>query len=238
MHSSAPTYPTPSTPTAAPYNIFKRVGMLLLALLIVSLGIMVIVLQSFPNMPTNQQNINSLGLAGIGLIALLYLQHRKQSLREVVMGQQFLRPYLYGLGAIVIIYGLCAAWMYLLNVPRESFMVHFFDDLAPGQIALLCATLILFPPVAEELLFRHYLMRLFPLDRGPGWQWAAIVVSTLLFTASHIQYDNYVTGFTLLTASLVFGISRVLSGGLIVPVLLHASTEVIALILNYIQIPG
>ncbi|CAM3855544.1 hypothetical protein [Pseudomonas wadenswilerensis] len=64
MHSSAPTYPTPSTPTAAPYNIFKRVGMLLLALLIVSLGIMVIVLQSFPNMPTNQQNINSLGLAG------------------------------------------------------------------------------------------------------------------------------------------------------------------------------
>ncbi|MDD1015216.1 CPBP family intramembrane glutamic endopeptidase [Pseudomonas rubra] len=238
MHSAAPTYHTPTPATAAPYNVFKRIGMLLLALLITCLATMAIVFQSWPNLPTNQQNINSLGLAGIGLIGLLYLQHRKQGLREVIMGQQFLRPYLYGLGAIVIIYALCAGWMSLFYIPRENFMVHFFDGLAPGQIVLLCATLILFPPVAEELVFRHYLMRLVPLDRGAAWQWAAIIVSTMLFTASHIQYQNSVTGVTLLAVGLVFGISRVLSGGLIVPVLLHASAEVIGLIFNYIQIPG
>jgi len=142
---------------------------------------------------------------------------------------------LFGLIAMVATYTLCALLMHLLQIPRESFMVHFYDGLGPAQIALLCLTLVLFPPVTEELLFRHYVMRVFPLDSGRFWQCTAIVVSTLVFAALHNQYDNLITLVTLVAVGLILAIARIASGGLLVPVLLHAAAEVVAISINYLQ---
>ncbi|MDR6711232.1 membrane protease YdiL (CAAX protease family) [Pseudomonas hunanensis] len=235
MQTSAPVFPSPAAPMPSNYNVFKRLGMLALAIVIYVAASLIVVLPD-PSAPlTSQRLINTMGYAGIGLLVLLYLQHRKQGLAEVTLGTHLRRPLLYGLVAMVATYALGGVLMYLFEIPRESFMVHFYDGLGPTQIALLSVTLVLFPPVAEELLFRHYLMRVFPLHKGRFWQWTAIVVSTLVFVGLHSQYDNYITLVTLLLVGLILGIARVASGGLLVPVLLHASAEVVAISLNYLQ---
>ncbi|MGG5288914.1 CPBP family intramembrane glutamic endopeptidase [Pseudomonas shirazensis] len=235
MQTSASSLPTAVAPASSRYNVFKRLGMLALAL-IIYLAASVLVVLPDPSAPlTSQKLINSVGYAAIGLLVLLCLQYRKQGLRQVILGQHWRRPLLFGLIAMVGVYTLCALLMYLLQIPRESFMVHFYDGLSPARIALLCLTLVLFPPVAEELLFRHYVMRVFPLDRGRFWQWTAIVVSTLVFAALHNQYDNLITLITLVAVGLILAIARVASGGLLVPVLLHAAAEVVAISINYLQ---
>ncbi|CAM3976861.1 putative 24.3 kDa protein [Pseudomonas reidholzensis] len=235
MQTSAPALSSPAAPVPSNYNFFKRLAMLVLAVVIYLAASLIVVLPD-PSLPlTSQRLINTVGYAAVGLLVLLFLQYRKQGLAEVIMGQRLRQPLVYGLVAMVGTYALGGLVMSLFDIPRESFMVHFYDGLGPMQVALLSLTLVLFPPVAEELLFRHYLMRVFPLHKGRFWQWTAIVVSTLVFVGLHDQYDNYVTLVTLLVVGLILGIARVASGGLLVPVLLHACAEVVAITINYLQ---
>jgi len=224
---------SPSFAPVANYHFFKRFGMVIAAVAFYLLGGMVIALQVLqPGQPvqiSNQALIGSAGYAGLGLLLLFWLQNRKEGVWRTFKGHTLRRPLLLGVLASVLAYALTLAYMKAFDVPEEPFMATFFDGLDQRQIVLLCLSLILLPPLAEELMFRHFLLRLVPWERGLVWQWVAILLSTLAFTLGHTQYQNYCTLVLLMAGGIILAMVRIASGGLLAPMLVHASMEVIAL---------
>ena len=108
-------------------------------------------------------------------------------------------------------------------------MAEFLAGLTGWQLAIKVASLIVLPPIAEELFFRHYLLRLFPYENSAAWKWIAIIVTSAIFAGMHIQYGNWITVVLIFACGSVLGVARVVSSGLLVPVLLHSLAEVVAL---------
>lgn len=224
----------PPCSTQSPYNLFKRLGMFVLAVGLYVLGNLLAAVQagalSGNAQFSNQQLLNGIAYAGVGLLLLYYLQNRRQGFTRAFAGHTLQRPLRNGLLATTAVYVLCGVVMALFDIPDESFMLTFFDGLDRSQIVLLCISLVIFPPLAEELLFRHFLMRLLPWERSTIWKWLSIVLSTVLFAAIHTQYEQAITMVALVAVGFVLAVARIASGGLLVPVLIHACAEVLALL--------
>ncbi len=79
-------------------------------------------------------------------------------------------------------------------------------------------------PVTEELFCRGFLFR--GLEEGLGGR-AAVIVTSLLFTLVHIQYDLY--GMTqALAIGLLFGVARLKTGSTTVTMAMHMTANAIA----------
>ncbi|MCS5514715.1 CPBP family intramembrane metalloprotease [Pseudomonas qingdaonensis] len=83
-------------------------------------------------------------------------------------------------------------------------------------------------PLGEELAFRHFLLNLFPF-RKPLWAVVAIVVSALAFAAIHLQYTFRSTVVLLFILALMLAYARIRTGGLLVPMAMHACASTLAL---------
>jgi membrane protease YdiL (CAAX protease family) len=88
----------------------------------------------------------------------------------------------------------------------------------PVALVWFWITLAVTAPICEEIIFRGFLMRGWSESRmgAPG----AIMLSSLLFTAIHVQY-NLPTLATVFGLSLVFGVMRWRSGSTALTILLH-----------------
>ncbi|WP_252088575.1 CPBP family intramembrane glutamic endopeptidase [Pseudomonas sp. MWU13-3659] len=231
MHAA--TTPNPAFASQPDYHLFKRIGLLLLAIALYVLGNMLAGVQAALQSATftldNQTLMLGIGYAGIALLLLFCLQNRKQGIVRTFAGHSFRRPLLNGVLAIVAAYALCIASMKAFDIPEEPFMVTFFDGLDKRQIILLSLSVALFPPLTEELLFRHFLIRLLPWERGQLLKYTAILGSALLFAAIHSQYQNLITLVLMFAVGVILAVTRIASGGLLVPMLVHASASVTAL---------
>nr|WP_231390719.1 MULTISPECIES: CPBP family intramembrane glutamic endopeptidase [Pseudomonas] len=87
---------------------------------------------------------------------------------------------------------------------------------------------IVLAPLGEELAFRHFLLNLFPF-RKPLWAVVAIVVSALAFAAIHLQYTFRSTVVLLFILALMLAYARIRTGGLLVPMAMHACASTLAL---------
>ncbi|WBT60057.1 CPBP family intramembrane glutamic endopeptidase [Kosakonia oryzendophytica] len=76
-------------------------------------------------------------------------------------------------------------------------------------------------PVSEEIIFRGFLLNAF-LGWGKIPQQLGIVLVSALFAAIHMQYQTPVNFVYLFSFSAVMCVVRIGTGGLIVPVILHA----------------
>ena len=85
-------------------------------------------------------------------------------------------------------------------------------------------------PLGEELAFRHFLLNLFPF-RKPLWAGVAIVVTALAFASIHLQYTFKSTVVLLFVLALMLAYARVKTGGLLVPMAMHACASLLALVL-------
>ncbi len=89
-------------------------------------------------------------------------------------------------------------------------------------------TACLVAPVSEEIIFRGFL-----LNASLGWgkvpQQVGIVLTSLLFAVIHMQYQAPVTFIQLFIFSAVLCVVRLGTGGLIVPMALHALANTFAL---------
>lgn len=92
-----------------------------------------------------------------------------------------------------------------------------------GTILIVVDTVLL-APIAEELLFRGYLLPRLLLQKGSAW---AVGVSAVLFALLHPQYGMYVP--LVLLYGVVLGWARLRTGGLTVPILLHLSINSLAI---------
>jgi membrane protease YdiL (CAAX protease family) len=89
----------------------------------------------------------------------------------------------------------------------------------PAALALYWFTLVVTAPIAEEIIFRGFLMR--------GWSTSrvgiagAIALSSLIFAVIHTQYN--VLGVTMvLMLGLVFAVMRWRSGSIVLTIMMHA----------------
>lgn len=76
-------------------------------------------------------------------------------------------------------------------------------------------------PIVEEVFFRHFFLRAFPYARSAGWAILTVVVTSIFFSAVHLQYTCIVSFVSLFLMGVVYAYARIFSGGLALPILLH-----------------
>ena len=214
-------------PTFESYRFFHRVGMFVLAALLFFLAAIPSVLFLPAEMHSYLSFASTAGIAALLLLALFAWQYRTDAGRQLRGDSiKFLKV---GALAIIASYLLCGVAIFVLGQPQEAFMAQLLTGLTGWQGAIKIASLILFPPIAEELFFRHYLLRLFPYENSPAWKWIAIIATSAIFAGIHIQYGNWTTVVLIFACGCIFAIARIASGGLLVPILLHSLAEIVAL---------
>lgn len=173
------------------------------------------------------------GLAAGALLLLAHLQFWKQGGVRSLIGHNIKGTLKVGVPLVVFVYVLELVMVTVLGYGREPFMVSLYDGLSPAGILLFLAMLLVFPPLSEELLYRHFLLRLFPLHRR-FYQYFAVVLTAVLFMLLHQQYKYWTTFILIAVLALIFGAARIASGGLAAPVILHGVAEVAGVSVDFI----
>lgn len=217
-----------SASTLSPYRFFPRLGMFALATLVVFLAAVPELLFVPADMQAYLAFTTTSGITALVLLALFALQYRADA-RTQWRGHSISTPLRWGALGIIGAYLLFGVAIFVLELPREVFMAELLEGLNGWQATIKIASLIVLPPIAEELFFRHYMLRLFPYENSRAWTWIAIIVTSAVFASMHIQYGNWMTVALIFACGGVFAVARVVSGGLLVPVLLHSLAEIVAL---------
>lgn len=106
-----------------------------------------------------------------------------------------------------------------------EFMVRVYSS--TSQLWLLSLALLITAPLFEELFFRGFLLsglsntRLAPIG--------AVIITSLAWSAIHLQYDLYGV-FTIFITGLLLGLARIKTDSVFTPILMHTLMNGIALI--------
>ncbi len=189
--------------------------------------------------PELVQAVLSIGKSGLGLsLATLVAMVAYGGLLVGVIRlkrRSVLRAYL-GLGPVSLatLRNWCGLLVGLLAI-FEVLGVAFGRSGIPEFIAVAYATarpvwllwlaFVVAAPLSEELFFRGFLLKGFAASfMGPI---AAVVVTSAVWAALHSQYDAYDMA-TIFALGLLFGAARLMTGSLLVPLTLHATTNLLA----------
>lgn len=143
------------------------------------------------------------------------------------------RDWLIGSAGVIAIYSTTFIINQMLGLPREDLMQNLFvSQSATGVVALLLA-IVVAAPIGEEIALRYFLLGAFTFKPTPAWERIAIVLAASVFMLIHVpQYEYVTTHVTILGVGLLMGYMRVRSGGLLLPMILHAQAGATALIFN------
>lgn len=216
----------------AQFRFFKRLGMFVLAALIFVLAPVPGFLLVPPAMQSYLMFAITSGPIALLLSALFVVQHRK-NLSATFYGHHIRQTLRLGAIGLIGAYLLSGLLVIVMGQPREAFMADLLSGLTQGQILFKLASLLILPAIAEELMIRHYLLRLFPYERSVIWKWIAVIATSLLFAIIHTQYDSWTTLALIFVVGCLFAWVRIASGGLLVPILLHMLAEVVAASLDW-----
>ena len=178
-----------------------------------------------------KENWNSLwmvgahGITGAALLLLALIQFRSEGGIRALLGHNIWQALRIGVPLIVVAYVVTTFLDVTLEFGREPFMAKLLSQFSTAQIILFFSMLVVLPPLSEELLYRHFLIRLFPNTKR-YWQLIAVVAMAALFTVTHAQYQNWPSFLLLGCLGALLGAARITTGGLAAPVLLHSFAEV------------
>jgi membrane protease YdiL (CAAX protease family) len=125
----------------------------------------------------------------------------------------------WGLAVAAFLYAFDSLGTWLGRPPVPDFMRDVYTTAEPR--VLLWVALVLAAPLFEELLFRGFLLP------GLASSWGApvaVAVSSLLFAASHFQYDPF-DMTAVLGLGLLLGAARVTTRSTLLPMVLHAGVN-------------
>jgi len=94
-----------------------------------------------------------------------------------------------------------------------------------SSLPVLWLGVIIGAPIGEEILFRGFLFRGLQHSRLGGM--GAVLVTSVVFALIHIQYDAYGMVLVLVTG-LVLALARLKTGSLLLCMLMHAATNLVA----------
>lgn len=177
--------------------------------------------------------LNLRTLLGVGLIALFCrLRHNLTVVEYLALHRIAWRTTVVWLGILAVFIGATLLLYHLLGRDATpEFMKQTYANTT--WLPLLWITVVVTAPLFEEVFFRGFLFA------GLQHSWlshrGAIVFTALLFAVIHLQYDwpEMIVVFLL---GIMLGVARWLSGSLYVPILLHATNNLAAMInVAYLQ---
>ena len=160
------------------------------------------------------------------LFLVLLIRFRKVDVKQYLVLHPFLLKDL--LSWLLVLVGFTAiftliAWLVSHETP--DFMVKLWQS--REHTLLLLIAIVIAAPVFEECLFRGFMLSGIQNSQlGTG---AAIVFSAAFWALIHTQYGSFEL-ITLFILGVVLAISRIASGSLYVPIILHASNNLFAVL--------
>jgi membrane protease YdiL (CAAX protease family) len=156
------------------------------------------------------------------LVVALAIRLARQKFRDyLALHSPAARHVVIGLGAIVVLMILIDATTALIGRPivPDVMLDQLRTAKAHGAFGLFALALVVTAPITEEIVFRGFIFRGFSASRlGVA---GAVVLSSLIFTVIHIQYD-FVTLCGVMALALLLGTMRAVSGSTVVTISMHA----------------
>jgi membrane protease YdiL (CAAX protease family) len=138
------------------------------------------------------------------------------------------RDVLIGLGLLVALWLLLVGLTYLFPAMDQSAVwVSDYRELVgnPVGLALFWIVLVVTAPIAEEVIFRGFLMRGWSESRLGGI--GALLLTSLVFAVIHLQY-NALGIMAVFGVGLVLGVMRWRSGSTVLTMMMHAVWNLVA----------
>lgn len=177
---------------------------------------------------------NVLGaLSGVIFLLVIAIPYDKW-IAPLGVGRALQRRSILPMISVVVLYLSCFGYESLTGQPPEPWMVDFLSK-SGWQMFLALVSSIVLAPIAEEIIFRGILLNMF----GSSRTWVlgiGVVLVALFFAWIHTQYQSTSTAVQLFALSVVFSWARLRSGGLLLPVLLHALASVLGIVVAWIQV--
>lgn len=182
-------------------------------------------------------------IEGLVLLLLQGLLHiKKRTFADVGLKWPNLKDVgwaILGFGVYFLLY-LVIAGLAKLIFPELDFnqqqQVGFETATANGELILVFCSLVILPPLVEEILARGFLYT----GLKSKWPtWAAVLVTSLMFAAAHLQFGSgapllWVAAIDTFTLSLVLIYLREKTGGLGAPIVLHMIKNFLAFLLLFV----
>ncbi len=121
-------------------------------------------------------------------------------------------------------------WMKTTEESASQQIIAFLNVKTFGAILFNFIMIALIPGIGEELLFRGVLIRLF--KKWFGSVHAAVIVSSLLFSALHMQFYGF---FPRLVLGLILAYTFVWTSSLWVPIIIHFLNNATILLIYYVN---
>ena len=102
------------------------------------------------------------------------------------------------------------------------------------NLPILYTGVVIFGPMFEEIFFRGFLFK--GLENSFLGGHGAVFISSFLFAAIHLQYDQTIMLFILLPMAILLGYSRLMSKSLVLPILLHSINNLAACLFTHFEI--
>ena len=114
----------------------------------------------------------------------------------------------------------------------DSFVIESYRQ--ANNLPILYIGVVIFGPVFEEILFRGFLFK--GLENSFLGGHGAVFISSFLFAAIHLQYDQTIILFILLPMAILLGYARLMSKSLVLPILLHSINNLAACLFVHFEI--
>lgn len=112
----------------------------------------------------------------------------------------------------------------IASIGRESALleqaVEFHQYSLLVQVGIV-ASIALFGPITEEIIFRYLVIDAFTVNAGRLWVWVGSVLSIVLFTISHNQYLNLSSFIFIGAYAIILTLARLHTGGIAMPLMMH-----------------
>lgn len=176
------------------------------------------------------------GITAVTLGALLAIGLRVTKSTVGLWGAPSTKIIILGFSTVTAAYLFDATYTFAMGIPQEPWMANLFFGLNGLQTSVLITTLLVFPPLTEELLFRYFFVELMPYRRSKWWTIGTVFVTSFMFAAMHaLQYQKWPTLILMFALGAVFAIARIASRGLGLPLLLHSYAIVLGLLCNWLM---
>ncbi|MDE9436126.1 CPBP family intramembrane metalloprotease [Xenorhabdus bovienii] len=135
------------------------------------------------------------------------------------------------LGAsVIILYLVIGVIDQLVGIPPEPYVSQILSQ-SGGALITTYITILVLAPVCEEIIFRGMFLNMFKSTR-PWTLWLGVFITSVIFSGIHMQYRHISTFMEIFILALILAIARIRSGGLLLPILLHAEASLMAVILE------
>lgn len=160
-------------------------------------------------------------LPALVFLGLMFFIQKKFFFSELnFIGNFALKDLACGVAAVTILYVGVYLTAHLIGNAREPSMILLYALKTDSQIVILLISLLLLPPIVEELLYRHFILTSMPVLRGKVVPLISILITSSLFSMVH-KYEYLLTYASLFLVGIIFGAARVRSKGLLLPIILH-----------------